>query len=128
LGEGVHPEDFQRFLDTYNTAFDARQEFQMEYRLRRFDGEYRWILDTGIPRLTPDGSFVGYIGSGIDITERKQSEEEIAKLNQNLQRLLTESQTLLEVIPLELELPKILNAKVSGSTPHLPSSWVSRQR
>ena len=99
-GEGVHPEDFQRFLDTYNTAFDARQEFQMEYRLRRFDGEYRWILDTGIPRFTPDGSFVGYISSGIDITERKQSEEEIAKLNQNLQRLLTESQTLLEVIPI----------------------------
>ena len=47
----------------------------MEHRLRRFDGEYRWVLNRGVPRFAPDGSFVGYIGSGIDITERRTAEE-----------------------------------------------------
>lgn len=72
--EGVHPDDLQRCLDTYVGAFDARQEFTMEYRLRRFDGEYRWLVDNGLPRHDDQGNFLGYIGSCIDITERKRSE------------------------------------------------------
>jgi PAS domain S-box-containing protein len=60
---------------TYTVAFDARDRFQMEYRLRRADGEYRWILDTGVPRYAPDGTFAGYIGSCIDLTERNVAEE-----------------------------------------------------
>ncbi|AFZ24593.1 PAS domain S-box [Cylindrospermum stagnale PCC 7417] len=78
--EGVHPDELEHCIDTYATAFDARQKFMMEYRLRRFDGEYRWILDIGVPRFTPDGSFVGYVGSCIDITERKHFEAERAQL------------------------------------------------
>jgi PAS domain S-box-containing protein len=73
--EGVHPDDLQRCLKTYVSTFDARQDFTMEYRLRRFDGEYRWVLDYGTPRYAPEGEFLGYIGSCIDITERKRSEE-----------------------------------------------------
>jgi PAS domain S-box-containing protein len=69
---GVHPEDFQRCLHTYMESFVARQAFRMEYRLRRFDGEYRWILDEGVPRYAPDGSFAGFIGSCIDITELRE--------------------------------------------------------
>ncbi len=73
--EGVHPEDRQRYWDTYTTVFSARQNFRMEYRLRRADGEYRWLLDTAVPRFTPDGSFAGYIGSCIDITDFKESQQ-----------------------------------------------------
>lgn len=73
--EGVHPEDFQRCLDTYTTAFNARQCFTMEYRLRRFDGEYRWLIDHGVPRFDERGIFAGYIGSCIDITERQLAEQ-----------------------------------------------------
>ncbi len=75
--EGVHPADLQRCLETYSRAFDAREAFRMEYRLRRFDRDYRWILDTGVPRLHPDGTFDGYIGSCIDITDQKQGEEDL---------------------------------------------------
>jgi len=67
--EGVHSEDFQRCLATYIEGFDARTPFRMEYRLRRKDGEFRWIEDAGIPRYGQDGSFLGYIGSCTDIHE-----------------------------------------------------------
>jgi two-component system cell cycle sensor histidine kinase/response regulator CckA len=75
--EGVHRDDLERCLSTYNTAFDAREKFQMEYRLRCADGEYRWILDTGAPRFADDGTFAGYIGSCIEITEFKRNQEQM---------------------------------------------------
>ena len=77
--EGVHVEDFRRCIDTYTDAFNRREVFEMEYRLRRHDGTYRWILDRGVPRYMPDGTFAGYIGSGADITERKQLETDLRK-------------------------------------------------
>ncbi|MGB7439731.1 MAG: PAS domain S-box protein [Coleofasciculaceae cyanobacterium] len=72
--EAVHPEDLPYCLNTYRSAFAARLPFQIEYRLQRVDGEYRWVLDTGVPRFSPDGSFAGYIGSCIDISERREVE------------------------------------------------------
>jgi two-component system, LuxR family, sensor kinase FixL len=73
--QGVHPDDLAACLQTYSASFQARRPFTMEYRLRRADGEYRWLLDHGVPRYTPDGRFAGYIGSCIDLTERRQAEE-----------------------------------------------------
>jgi diguanylate cyclase (GGDEF)-like protein/PAS domain S-box-containing protein len=73
--EGVHPDDFQYCLKNYIEAFDQRQDFKMEYRLRRHDGEYRWLLDEGSPRYDSKGDFIGYVGHCLDITERKQLED-----------------------------------------------------
>ncbi len=67
---GVHPEDLDQCLANYLTSFDARRDFRMEYRLRRADGEYRWILDSGTP-LYREGEFTGYVGTCIDVTEQK---------------------------------------------------------
>jgi PAS domain S-box-containing protein len=85
---GLHPEDREQFLGTYSSSIDARQEFRSVFRLRRADGEYRWVLCTGVPRSAPDGIFAGYIGSCIDITDQKRAEDtlrrnldEIAHLN-----------------------------------------------
>ena len=82
--EGVHPEDLQACLDTYTGAFERREFFKMQYRLRRYDGQYRWVFDMGVPRFNEDGSFVGYIGSCIDVTERKMAEEAVAALSGRL--------------------------------------------
>jgi two-component system, sensor histidine kinase len=75
--EGVHPADFQHCVETYIAAFNKRHVFEMEYRLRRADGEYRWVLDRATPRYTPDGTFAGFVGSCIDITDRKKAEQDL---------------------------------------------------
>jgi PAS domain S-box-containing protein len=80
-GEFVHPEDLKTCMDTYTVRFDRREQFQREYRLRRHD---RWVLDIGVPRFNPDGSFAGYIGSCIDVTERKMAQEALADLSGRL--------------------------------------------
>lgn len=82
--EGVHPEDFKSCMDTYVKAFDRHESFQMQYRLLRHDGQYRWISDIGVPRLNPDGSFAGYIGSCIDITDHKLAEEVLEDMGRRL--------------------------------------------
>ena len=74
---GVHPDDMQRCQDIYVAAFDARESFSMEYRLRHKSGEYRWIVDKGSPRYDSQNEFLGYIGHGLDITERRQVEDEL---------------------------------------------------
>jgi PAS domain S-box-containing protein len=74
--DGLHPGDRERCWQIYVSSFDARLSFQMEYRLKRADGIYHWILISGIPRFSAEGGFLGYIGSCIDIDDRKKAEEE----------------------------------------------------
>jgi diguanylate cyclase (GGDEF)-like protein/PAS domain S-box-containing protein len=78
--EGVHPDDIEQCMETYIQAFDRREIFSMVYRLRRHDGEYRWLLDEGKPRYDTQGRFLGYIGHCLDITDRRQAEAEIRRL------------------------------------------------
>ena len=75
--EGVHPEDREHCARVYTRAFESRLGFEMEFRLRRADGEYRWLLDRGLPHNGPQGEFFGYVGSCVDITERRAMEFEL---------------------------------------------------
>ncbi|HZX33543.1 MAG TPA: cache domain-containing protein, partial [Rhodocyclaceae bacterium] len=83
--EGVHPDDLAPCLQTYNDAFEHREAFAMEYRLRRHDGEYRWVSDQGVPRFEADGIFAGYVGACIDITDNKRAMEAIEDINAELE-------------------------------------------
>ena len=81
---GVHADDLGACTEAYTHAFDRREPFRMEYRLRTRDGEYRWLLDIGVPRFHADDSFAGYIGSCIDVTERKLAEEALNTISSRL--------------------------------------------
>jgi hypothetical protein len=72
LARGNRAEDLPPVRDAFLSAFQTKRPFRFEYRLRRTDGVYRWVLNVAVPRLEPDGRFAGYIGSAVDITEMKQ--------------------------------------------------------
>lgn len=101
--EGVHPDDFDRCLKIYLDAFNAREIFEMEYRLKRYDGEYRWIFDRGVPFQNKHGEFAGYIGSCIDVTDRVDAQEALRR------RLEEEIKTLKGIIPICAYCHKIRN-------------------
>jgi PAS domain S-box-containing protein len=85
--ENIHPDDFDRCLEVYTSNFDARRPFEIEYRLRHHSGQYRWILDRGLPRHAPDGAFEGYVGGCLDINERKEAAENIRIADESLRLL-----------------------------------------
>src|SRR6266436_2146973 len=82
--EGVHRDDLQNCLQVYNSAFDVQQPFVMQYRLRRHDGEYRWISDQGVPRYDEQGKFGGYIGSCVDVTELMTKDEALRQSEERM--------------------------------------------
>ncbi|HET8875268.1 MAG TPA: PAS domain S-box protein [Casimicrobiaceae bacterium] len=86
---GIHPEDFGPRQSAFAEAFDARRSFTLEYRLRRDDGEYRWVLDHGASRFDGDGTFAGYIGACLDITERKEAASRLGIFEQRKTAFLT---------------------------------------
>jgi PAS domain S-box-containing protein len=88
--EGVHRDDLERCVDIYVSAFDQRKSFDMEYRLRHASGQYRWIRDLGTPNYSGSREIVGYIGHCFDITEAKIAQEEIRKLNDELERKIAD--------------------------------------
>jgi PAS domain S-box-containing protein len=82
--EGVHPDDLQGCLNTYAEAFDVREPFVMQYRLRRNDGEYRWLSDQGVPRYNAQGEFVGYIGSCVDVTKLLRQQKALSQFEERV--------------------------------------------
>jgi PAS domain S-box-containing protein len=93
LGDGwqevIHPEDLEYIKNVYFAAFDAREPYRAEYRVRRHDGKYLWMLDKGAPRYSPEGEFLGYVGSMIEVEEiksTKKRQQELEEINRKLQQ------------------------------------------
>jgi PAS domain S-box-containing protein len=89
--EGVHPDDLDRCLQVYESSFEARRSFEMHYRLKHRTGQYRWILDCGVPRFTPDGTFEGYVGGCLDIHDQKEADERLRRSAERFQALVNAS-------------------------------------
>jgi PAS domain S-box-containing protein len=127
--EGVHCDDRKRCLDSYVTAFDARKPFLTEYRLRQHDGEYRWVMDTGVPRCAPDGTFSGYIGSCLDITERKRAEEKLRDADRRKEEFLAVLSHELRnpLAPIQTALDLLEQAGASGDSFRRELAMIKRQ-
>jgi PAS domain S-box-containing protein len=127
--EGVHPDDFDRCLDIYVSSFDQRLPFSMQYRLKRNDGQYRWILDNGVPRYSLEGEFLGYIGSCVDVTEQKKLTEELEDRNHKLESKNKELKAFNYIATHDLQEPlqRLINysSLVNDNFPELLSPVVS---
>jgi PAS domain S-box-containing protein len=115
LGDGwaedIYPGDRERYFQIYNESFQARKPFELEYRLRRRDGEFRWVLARGVPRFTPAGSFAGFSGLCLDVTEQKRAEV-------NLRASEARYRTLTEAIP-----QLVWNAASDGRAVYFNKKW-----
>ncbi len=109
---GIHPADLPAFKKAYNTAFNSRSKFRFEFRLRRSDGKERWMLTHGVPRYSTDGTFKGYIGSAVDITERKADEVELSKALANEKRVLFHAEQIQSKLKYVAEASNILNSSL----------------
>jgi PAS domain S-box-containing protein len=89
---GVHPDDFDRCLQVYESSFEACRSFEMQYRLKHHSGQYRWILDHGVPRFGPDGTFEGYVGGCLDIHNQKEAEEKARSVDVSLQLMSSQDE------------------------------------
>ena len=126
--EGVHPDDLARCLESYGAAFDARRALAMEYRLRRHDGEHRWILDQGLPRVGAAGELQGYISSCVDITDRKIAEQELHRLLEEQRRDHEELEAMNRIgriLAAELDREKLVQALTDEATVALHAQFGS---
>ncbi len=124
--QGVHPEDRERCAGIFDTSFDARQPFSADYRLRRADGSYRWVLANGAPRRAANGSFHGFTGSCVDIHERKELEERLAERTRALRLAERRKDEFLALLTHQLRSPlapignaAALMRHLEGGTPQL---------
>jgi PAS domain S-box-containing protein len=92
--ESVHPDDLARHLEILQLAIERREPFKIESRHRRHDGEYRWMLASGMPQVAVDGSLIGYIGSCLDIDDLKRTQTELAYSKERLQLALESAKSL----------------------------------
>ncbi|MEM7594156.1 MAG: PAS domain S-box protein, partial [Cyanobacteria bacterium P01_A01_bin.83] len=115
--QGVHPEDLEFCLDTYQTAFARRERFKMEYRLRQRNGKYGWIYDEGIPRFKADGSFAGYIGTCVDISDRIKAKQEREQLLQRVEQERKFLEIVLQQMPAGVVIVEAPSRKIILSNP-----------
>ena len=97
--DGVHPDDAEQAVDSYLKAIQAREPWEALYRLRRKDGAYRWIEDRGRPRILADGTLAGYVGVGIDVTDRRQAEQALVRRDAVLEAVAGLAEQLLRGVP-----------------------------
>ena len=93
--EAVHPDDLRRCLDIYTSAFDRREPFVLEYRLRHRSGEYRWILNHGAPQFSSDRTFLGYIGGAVDTHNHKRAEQAVRESEEQVRHTLEFNQAVM---------------------------------
>ena len=105
--EGVHPDDLQHGLDMYTAAFDRRDPFSVDYRLKRHDGEYRWLQNDGCPRYDSSGKFIGYIGYCLDITERKFADQIVVAQRTELAAIYENAPFIMLLIDQECRVVKV---------------------
>ncbi len=103
--ENIHPDDLQLCLQSYSIAFDKREPFTIEYRLKNYEDIYKWILDKGVPHYDPHGEFTGYIGHCFDISEIKEAESKINIKNERLRSLNAEKDKFFSIIAHDLRSP-----------------------
>lgn len=101
----IHPDDRDVYLNSVFQAFDKQESFRVELRIKRHDGQYGWILASGVPRYTPNGLFMGFIGTGIDITDKKLLEESLEKAKLGAEELNRKKSEFLSLMSHELRTP-----------------------
>jgi PAS domain S-box-containing protein len=123
--ENLHPDDRKNVLRHFAAATEQRREFQMEYRLRRHDGIYRWLLSRGLPRFSATGNFTGFIGSCIDVSDRKLAEQAVAEARDRAVAASKAKDNFLAALSHELRTPLtpvLLLASEEANNPRLPAA------
>ena len=123
--EGVHRDDFDRCIEICSSHFDGRKDFRIQYRLRRHDGAYRWIDDTGIARFARNGTFLGYIGSCVDINDHRETQTELRRRLLEIAELNRQADSAMLAASIAHEINQPLTAIVSNSSAAL--RWLARE-